>query len=77
MPELITELNVFCVVPQTMQIFTEVMKSGTKSTHRFVIIFGISSLFSKFTKRRSPAANVHDLSPFSYYLLTPAFMKEV
>ena len=46
-------------------------------THRFVIRFGISSLFNKLTKRRSPAANVHDLSLFSYYLLTSAFMNEL
>ena len=56
-PELINELNVFCLIPQTMQKFTEVIESGTKSTHRFVIRFGISSLFIKLTKRSSPPAD--------------------
>ena len=55
--ELINKLNVFCLVPEKMQKFNEVMESGTKSTHRFVIRFGISSLFTKLTKRRSPAAD--------------------
>ena len=57
MPEFIKQLNVFCLIAETMQKFTEVMESGIKSTDPFVIIFWISSLFTKLTKRRSAAAD--------------------
>ena len=69
--------NVFCLVPEKMQKFTEVMESGTKWTHCFVIRLRISSPFTKLTKRISPAADAHELIPFSSYLLMPALIKEL
>ena len=38
-PELINELNVFCLVPETMQKFNEVMESGTKSTDSGFLLY--------------------------------------
>ena len=38
-PEFIKQLNIFCLIAETMQKFTEVMESGIKSTDPFVIIF--------------------------------------
>ena len=75
--ELINELKLFCLVPEKMQKFTEVMESGTKWSDHFVITLGISSLFIKLTKRICPTADAHELISFSCYLLTPALMEEL